>query len=303
MDLRDLQCFLDVAASGGITRAAAHLHIAQSALSRRLHNLEEDLGVQLFTREWNGVTLTTAGLRLQQMAVPLLAQVDRIRLTLAPNKQLEAGRLQLGMVPGVSRVMHDAVKRFRARHPHIVLSVREGAGELLRAAVISGTLDLVLITNPRRAKGLRLSPVWREAIYIAGPAARARGRNTLGIADVADLPFILASRSPGVRKALEEAFERAGLRFRADLEVDSIATVRRMVAEGSAWCMLPYPSIAAEACSPRIALAAVPGVHITRTLVHRTYSPHSRVLQAFIEVLEDEARALIIKEEWAQAAG
>ncbi len=297
-DLKDLRCFMEAAALGGVTRAAKRLHTTQSAISRRLHNLEEDLGLTIFVREPNGVRLTPAGRRLQKLAGPLLANADRVWDALASEKQAMARRINLGMVPGVSQVIHSAMKRFGRDHRDINLNVKEGSSEHLHSLVHSGDLDLAVVTNPRRAKGLKLTPLWREALYIAGPASRARG-GKLQIRDLKDLPFIVATRSPGFREVLKELFEQAGVDFKVAFEIESIATVRRMIAQGDAYSVLAYPTVASEIDSHAIALHRLPKAYITRTLIRKANGARSPIMRTFIRALDEEADAIIRSEDWA----
>src|SRR6185437_11564849 len=77
MELRSLHYFVRIAELGSITRAAAHLHLAQPALTRHVQRLEEELGVALFTRANRGVRLTEAGQKLLDSATRILRDVER----------------------------------------------------------------------------------------------------------------------------------------------------------------------------------------------------------------------------------
>src|SRR3954467_13419127 len=77
MELRSLSYFVRIAELGSITRAAAHLRVAQPALTRQVQHLEDELGVALFTRVNRGVRLTEAGQKLLDSAIRILREVER----------------------------------------------------------------------------------------------------------------------------------------------------------------------------------------------------------------------------------
>ncbi len=300
-DLKDLRCFLEAAEAGGITRAAKRLNTTQSALSRRLHNLEDDLGVKVFIRESNGVRLTQAGRRLQRLAGPLLENANRVWEAVAAEKRDAAQQINVGMVAGVSQTIHSAMKRFGHSHKAVRVNVKEGSSEHLQNLVVSSDLDLAITTNPRITKGLKLMPLWREAVYIVAPKARIRGKK-LNLNNLKDLPFILATRSPGLRETLRSAFEREGVAFDVAFEIESLSTIRRMIAGGEAYSVLAYPTIANDIDALGIALCRLPDVYVTRALIRKNHEVRSPAVRTFLRALQQEADEIIRTKEWAFAA-
>jgi len=300
-DLKDLRFFLETAEAGGITRAAKRLNTTQSALSRRLHNLENDLGVRVFVREANGVRLTEAGRHLQRLGGPLIDQANRVWDAVASNKSSDARQINIGMVAGVSKTVQSAMKRFNRENPNARFNLKEGSSEHLQSLVDSNDLDLALTTNPRAAKGLEITPLWREALYIAAPRSHARGKK-IKLSSLNDLPFILATRSPGLRETLKAAFEREGVQFKVAFEIESISTIQRMIAEGEAFSVLAYPTIGNETKALDISLHRMADVYVTRALVRKNRSFRSPNLRAFMRALQLEAADLIESNEWAFSA-
>ena len=112
--------FVRVAELGSITRAAAHLHLAQPALTRHVQRLEEELGVALFTRANRGVRLTEAGQKLLDSAVRILRDVERTGDEIRAQDAHPSGRIILGVTPTLCPVLvpelfaRDARRSFRA---------------------------------------------------------------------------------------------------------------------------------------------------------------------------------------------
>lgn len=298
-DLRDLQVFLEAAESGGITRAAARLNTTQSSLSRRLINLERELGTPLFTRDARGVQLTPAGARLKRMAAPLLQRAHDIWNAVALDGGSPSDLLNIGMVPGVSKVVQDAVKALRTERRDVTVSLKEAPSEHLQGLVASNKLDLIIATNPQIGKGLILTPLWRERIYIAAPKPRSNKDGKLALKDLADLPFIQASRSPGLRETVKEAFEREGIKFSVAYEIESVATIRRMIAAGEAFSVMAYPTLANQVEADAILTRPLPHAFIERTLVQKRAKVRSRAHNSFVNFLRQQADMTARTHHWA----
>src|SRR6188508_2782366 len=94
MELEDLQTFVEVADSGGVSAAARRLGVAKSIVSRRLARLEQDLGVQLLARTTRGAALTEAGATFRDHAARVCSEIDLARETILPMGELR-GRLRI----------------------------------------------------------------------------------------------------------------------------------------------------------------------------------------------------------------
>lgn len=143
MDLRQLRYFVAIAECKSITLAAKQVHIAQPALTRQMHQLEESLGTELIERSTRGIKMTAAGEQL-------LADVKRVLndLELARNRAIRAGRGEVGhMAMGipVMRYLADPVatilRKFRAEAPNVSVSVHHHLSETQLELLAEGRLD------------------------------------------------------------------------------------------------------------------------------------------------------------------
>src|SRR3954449_6985125 len=105
MELRSLGYFVRIAELGSITRAAAHLRLAQPALTRHVQRLEEELGVALFTRANRGVRLTEAGEKLLESAMRILRDVERTGDEIRAQEAHPSGRTILGVTSTLCPVL------------------------------------------------------------------------------------------------------------------------------------------------------------------------------------------------------
>ena len=102
IDQRQLRYFIEVATVGSINKAAERLHIAQPALSRRMHQLEHELGVSLMVRRPSGVTLTPAGRKLLGRAAAIVDELQRLRDGIDDAPEDTFRHIQIGMVPVIN---------------------------------------------------------------------------------------------------------------------------------------------------------------------------------------------------------
>ena len=130
MDVKQLRYFLGVFDAKSITKAADLLFVAQPALGLQIRKLEEELGVELFSRHSRGVTPTEAGIRLANRARVLLSQFERVKQDILDFAEEPHGRVAIGMTPTTTLVLAAAVAdRCREAYPEITLNILEGLSE------------------------------------------------------------------------------------------------------------------------------------------------------------------------------
>ena len=155
IELIQLEQFLAVARAKNFTRAAKELHLSQSALSRSVQKLEDQLGQPLFERKPREVTLTDFGLILQEQAKKILDLVDDTISALSEENQ--KGRIRLGAIPTIApyflpKLLHE----FSLAHPQISVLVQEDTSEELIQRCQRGELDLAILALPIIAKQLEI---------------------------------------------------------------------------------------------------------------------------------------------------
>ena len=169
LGLHQLRYVLAAAEHGGFRRAARHLGVQQSAVSRRIQELEDRLGAPIFERGPQGVRLTVAGEDFVRGAQGAVGELD-----LAVDRAAEAGRgdhgvLRVGVLAGLGGgALQDLLRRLVAAEPELGIDLVEGDARGLGLALTHGRLDLsFLLAGPR---ALASAPAWRERLMIAVPA-------------------------------------------------------------------------------------------------------------------------------------
>ena len=117
MDIEDIETFVEVANSGGVSSAARRLGLSKSIVSRRLLRLETGLGVQLLARTTRGAVLTEAGTTFRDHAERVVAEIDEARDTISPSGELR-GRLRIAApVSFGPKIFAPVLAQMAARHP------------------------------------------------------------------------------------------------------------------------------------------------------------------------------------------
>ena len=151
-------------------RTARALGIQQSAVSRRVRELEDELGVSLFERDRAGVRVTNAGALFLEQARNALEQLSHAAKAAGAAGRGTVGRLSVGILSSMGGgFLRDLMERYSQEHPDVVVQILEGraAGHLV--AVRKRTLDVALILNTADAAGCEVTPLWHERIFVALP--------------------------------------------------------------------------------------------------------------------------------------
>lgn len=240
-----LRYFEEVARHGSVRRAAEHLHIAPSAITRQVKNFEELLGVPLFERLPRGVRLTSAGelmlfgvRRLQREFEASLSQVDAL-------KGLRRGKVRIGVLQYLSeRFVPTLVAEVHRSYPGISFTVHVGNSDDIAHRIANGDLDIGLCWTPSASVPLRQVRSAPVAIGLVVPAGHALAkRRTVGFRECATLPLIVPTVDMELRRMLDNL--QAGTAARAEplLQTNSIAAMRQLVLDGTGVAIMTRVSV------------------------------------------------------------
>ncbi len=149
MELRVLNYFLAVAREENFTRAAQMLHVTQPTLSRQIAQLEEELGVELFTRSNHNIILTEDGMILKRRAQEMLALVEKTRQDLMHRDEELAGKIAIGSGEfKATRVLSQVIAAFSEKHPLVQYEIYSGNAGNIRDYIERGFLEMGLMAEP-----------------------------------------------------------------------------------------------------------------------------------------------------------
>src|SRR6266700_407899 len=293
MELRSLAYFARIAELGSITRAAAHLRLAQPALTRHVQRLEEELGVALFTRANRGVRLTEAGQLLLESAIRILRDVERTGDEIRAQDAHPSGRIILGITPTLCPILvPELFARMRRDFPLVELKVMHAGMVRLEEFIIDGRVDIALLSELSRSRlivSTRLAQ--EEMVLVTRPGMRPGG--IVGGEELSQTPLILGD---GLRAAMDALLAGRGVELHVEIEVNDHETIRLMVQQGAAAAILPYSSVARECARGLIEAHRITDSGLFRTLargvrVSRTASPaREAMVRTITQVVADMER-------------
>ena len=208
VDLRQLEILRAVAQTGSFTSAGEQLHLSQSAVSRQILLLEEELNEQLFLRLGRKIRITPAGTTLLGLSQRMFDDLEQTRASILDTQQNVKGTLRLvGGMTVCLYVFPPLLKAFRKEHPLVEVKLMPGATPRLIRQLRSGTADLGLLTLPVDDPALTSVPVMREELLlVTAPQHPLARKKQITPQDLARQPFVLFEAGSGTRKAIEEFF-------------------------------------------------------------------------------------------------
>jgi len=233
MELYQLRGFVAVAELGHLTRAAERLHLSQPALSAQIKALEDELGVQLFTRNPAGMALTGAGKRLLPGAAKLLEDAAALHGRVRAVQGEVAGHVRLGTLSDPAFIrLADFLSLATERFPLVELELHHEVSGAAFEKVRDGALDASFYYGALAHPAVASIPLREFAYRVAGPAAWRDRIAGASWEDIAELPWILAPAISTHHVLATALFAERGRAPETLIEADNELVIRSLVASG-----------------------------------------------------------------------
>ncbi|WP_433943694.1 LysR family transcriptional regulator [Paenibacillus sp. SN-8-1] len=285
MELRQLQYFVKVAQKEHVTKAAEELHVAQSAVSRQIHQLEQELGVDLFIQKGRNVHLTAVGQlfcsRVEAIIKDLELAVNEVHEFLDP----EQGEIRLGFPHSLGiHLIPSIVAEFRKIYPNVKFRFKQGMFPSLIRDVTMAEVDLAFISpfpeSHDQVQGNLV--ITEELVAILPPNHPLAGEETIHLNQLKDDKFILFSKGYSLRPIVWQACLEAGFSPKIAFEGEETDTIRGLVAAGMGVSLLPEMALfQTNLLQPARVKISNPRVTRTIGLIHRSDDKLPLVAQSF----------------------
>lgn len=289
MELRQIKYFIEVARREHITEASEYLHIAQSAVSRQILNLEKELGIKLFLREGRNVRLTPAGKLFLERMEQAIQVIDKAKREIEESLDPEQGTIRIGFPSSMAAyVLPTVISEFRDIYPQVKFHLYQGAYRHLIETVVKGDIDLALVgpvpESDKRIKGYVLFP---ENLVALLPFRHSlAGESVLKLNRLRKDTFVLFPKGFILRELVEDACRRAGFVPKVSFEGEDIDAIKGLVAAGLGVTLIPQITLIDNV--PRTTVK-VPVVHPSVTRTVGVITPRDRDLlpteKLFLEFL------------------
>ncbi|MFA9559533.1 LysR family transcriptional regulator [Evansella sp. AB-rgal1] len=242
MELRQITYFMEVAKLEHVTKAAESLHVAQSAVSRQIYNLEKELGVDLFIREGRNVRLTPIGrvfLERMKQATNVIHDATReVKEYLDPEKGTVRIAFPISMA---AYTLPTAISAFRELYPEAKFQLKQALYHELMDGVEKGDFNLALIGPvPKQREKIKCSILFTENIVALLPIKHPLAeRPFLTLPELKDEPFILLPEGFVFRNMVVNACKQVGFEPRVAFEGDDIDALKGLVSASLGITLMP----------------------------------------------------------------
>lgn len=290
VDLRQLEILRAVAQTGSFTSAGQQLHLSQSAVSRQILLLEEELQEQLFLRLGRKIRITPAGTTLLGLSERMFDDLERTRSSILDSQKTVSGTVRLvGGMTVCLYVFPPLLKAFRREHPGVDVKLTPGATPRLIRQLRTGGADLGLLTLPIDDPNLVAVPVMREELLlVTAPTHPLAKKKQIAPRDLIGQPFVLFEAGSNSRKAIEDFFVREQIAPKVVTETENVEIIKALVSVGMGISIIPYQSVAREVRAGQLFCARIAGVQLVRETgwVHLRLSRVPRAMQEMMKMLE-----------------
>ncbi len=266
MDLRQLEVVRAVAETGSFTAASRRLHVSQSAVSRQVLLLEEELREPLFLRLGRKVRLTDAGEALLQLSRRVLTDIRETAAAIADHQAALKGTLRLG--GGMTVCLHvfpDLLKEYRRKHREVEVKLTTGATPQLVERLRAGALDVALLTLPVEGADLMQVQVMREELLlVTHPSHPLSRQRNIAPADLDGKPCVLFERGSSTRRVIDEMFSREQIQPRIVMETENVEILKALTSSGMGMTIVPYQAIVREVRAGQLKCRRIDGVTLVR---------------------------------------
>jgi len=303
VELSDLRYFVSIAETGSFTKSALQNNIAQSALSRRVREIEADMGVQLFYRNGRGVVLTEVGETFLTRARGILADMEALRQEMGRTAGVLDGTVTLAVPPSVGLILlTPLLSQVRTDHPQIKMRVLEGFSGHVADWLANGKVDLAVLYKIRSSALLDGEHLLFEDMYLISSTAAPRlgSGDTIALSQLGGTELALPSQPHGLRVLVDEACTRAQTSLTVAMELDTLPTICDLVAAGTIRTILPLTAVRADLAAGRVVAQKITDPVISRELIlaHAPHRAAAPVTKAVVRLIRSHINRLVQSGLW-----
>ncbi|KGX89736.1 LysR family transcriptional regulator [Pontibacillus halophilus JSM 076056 = DSM 19796] len=290
MELRQLYYFIEVAEREHISEAAHHLHVAQSAVSRQISNLESELNVQLFEREGRNIKLTPIGRIFADYTKTALKAIDEATKQVDQYLDPHRGVIRIGFPTSLAgHLLPTVISSFKENYPNVAFHLRQGSYHYLIDAVKSREIDLAFLGPvPKDDPQVTSHILFTENISALLPIHhRLADRDRILLSDLQSDDFVLFPEGFILRDIVINACKQAGFTPKTMSEGEDLDAIKGLVSAGIGVTLLPestfYHSVPRYTVKRPIEIPQVRRTVGIITPSTRELAPSEKVFYSFVK--------------------
>ena len=226
-----MKYFVEVGRLGSFSLASKSLFITQSTISQQIRKLEEELGVELLTRDTRHVTFSDYGEQFYPCAVQVLEEAKAGAERIQDVKDLKVGRLSVGATYSFGPLLKQTVLDYYRLYPHIRLDLVITSKEDLRQKLLDRELDVALTyKSPLGEEHIESHLLFQSRLCLIGRIGELKGvGETVSVQDLARFPLALPSMGLQARDTLEDVLFAQNVNLDIRLEINSVRSLLDLV--------------------------------------------------------------------------
>ena len=304
MDLRQLEILQAIAETGSFTACGRKLHVSQSAISRQVMLLEEELGEPLFLRVGRKVRMTPAAEGLVQLGKRVFQDVRETVGIITDRTRELRGTLRLsGGMTVCLYVFPPLLKYLRRVHPQLDVRLRVATAEQSVHEIRAGRVDAGLLTLPVDESDLVTVPVMREELLVVMPPGHPLARRRrVAPRDLAGQPFVLFEVGSATRRVIDRFFASEQIEPTIVMDTENVEIIKAMVKTGLGIGIVPYQAIAREVQTGQFFCARVEGHELVRETgwVYARATRTPRMIDELLTAFEHTRTRLRLAPRWTK---
>lgn len=291
MDLRQLEILQAIAETGSFTACGKKLNVSQSAISRQISLLEEELGEPLFLRVGRQVRMTPAAESLVHLGQRVFQDLRETVAAITDHSRALRGRVRLsGGMTVCLYVFPPLLKHLMHVHPELEIRLTVASAGRTLEEIRSGRVDAGLLTLPVQESDLETRPVLREELLLmtmpTHPLAR---KKRIVPGDLQGEPIVQFEPGSATRQVIDSFFLSHKIEPKVVMETENVEIIKALVKTGVGISIVPYQAIAREVRAGQFFCSRIEGVELVRETgwVYPRTSRVPRVIQELINAFEE----------------
>ncbi|MEZ5425333.1 MAG: LysR family transcriptional regulator [Pyrinomonadaceae bacterium] len=232
MEIRQLKAFVAIAETKTFTAGARQLNITQAAISMQIRQLENEVGLQLFTRTPRRVILTEAGELMLQRARRILREHDDTLAEIAEISGIEHGRLRIGSSSAMfsTKQLPGILEKLKNTFSNAEITVVSGTSHRLVEKIMHGEIDIAFVSLPVENPSIKTDLLFSdEIIAIASPEHPLAGERFISAATLAGEQLILGEKGGNTRRMIDDFFASSNVKPNVVMELNRQEAINKMV--------------------------------------------------------------------------
>ena len=291
MEFREISTFLQVAQYQSFSKAARHLGYSQAAVTIQIKQLEQELGVHLFDRIGQQISLTHQGQVFYQYAVSIRNELEQAKNAVSDPSTL-SGKLCLGTIESIcASIFPDLLAEYHRLHPEVTISIVTDSPGVLLDRMNENTIDIVYLLD-RRIYDNRWCKTLEEPeenIFVASPDHElALAKRELELDEVLRFPFFLTEKDASYRHMLEQYLASINRSVKPFLEIGSTEFIIHMLLKNTGISFLPKFTVQRELQQKQLTALNVRGFQMQtwRQIFYHKDKWVTREMQEFLRLAD-----------------